>query len=150
MSLILKTVLVTIGCLVAADAVGALACTVFDILDLRSNSPALFYAIWLVLGVFCGLLAYGFAGSWSSPKAQTGDWSSMPGASRIGTGVIITSLFVIAGLAWLFYTIYWSRGVAGDDYVPDSEPHSLVFFASVLGGMAVGRFMLMSDSGKTP
>jgi hypothetical protein len=144
-SLILKTVLVALGCLVAADVAGTLACTVFDILPLRAASAALAYVIWLVFGVFCGLFTYNFAGAWSSPKGQAGDWSARPGASRIGTGVLITGVCVVAGLAGLFYATLWSRGVAGEEYVPDSEPHSLVFLTAVLGGMAVGRFMFMSD-----
>jgi hypothetical protein len=146
--LILKTVVVALGCLVAADIVGALACTIFDILPLRGVSAALAYAIWLVIGVFCGLFIYNIAGAWVSPKPESGDWSSTPGANRIGTGVLITSVVIVAALAWLFYAIFWSQGVAGDDYVPDSEPHSIVFFAALLGGMAVGRFALMSEPEK--
>jgi hypothetical protein len=148
--LILKTVVVALGGLVAADIAGAIACTIFDILPLRGVSGALAYAIWLVIGVFCGLFVYNTAGAWASPKAEAaGDWSARPGASRIGTGVLITSVVIVAGLAWLFYAIYWSHGVAGDDYVPDSESHSIVFFVAVLGGMAVGRFALMSDRAKS-
>jgi hypothetical protein len=148
-SLILKTLLVAVGCLVAADVAGAIAVTVFDILPLRGVSAALAYAIWLVFGVFCGLFIYNIAGAWSSPKGEAGDWSARQGASRIGTGVLVTSLFLVAGLAWLFYALYWSQGVAGDDYVPDSESHSIVFLVAVLGGMAVGRFALMSEPDKS-
>jgi len=85
-------------------------------------------------------------------KAEAGapDWSARPGARRIGTGIVITSLVVIAGLAALFYAIYWSQGVAGDDYVPDSEPHSIVFFVAVLGAMAAGRFALMPTPDTPP
>jgi hypothetical protein len=147
-SLILKTLFAVLGCLVAADIVGALACTLFDILDLRSNSPALSYAIWLVAGAFCGLIAYNIAGAWSSPKGRWGDWNSAPGSKRTGTVILIVSALVVVALAAAFYALYWSRGVAGDDYVPDSEPHSLVFFGAVLAGVAVGRFMLMSDPDK--
>ena len=142
LGLILKTVVVVLVCLVAADIGGAIACTLLDILPLRGASPAVAYAIWLVFGVFCGLIAYNIAGDWSSPKGE-GDWTVRPGAGRIGAGVIAVSLFVVAALAWLFYVIYWSRGVDGEYYVPDSEPHSIVFFVAVLGAMAAGRFVLM-------
>ncbi|HXQ16526.1 MAG TPA: hypothetical protein VN814_18070 [Caulobacteraceae bacterium] len=152
MSVIWKTALVVLGCLVAADIAGAIAVTIFDILPLRFVSAGLAYAIWLVFGVFCGLFAYNIAGDWASPKAEAGapDWSARPGARRIGTGIVITSLVVIAGLAALFYAIYWSQGVAGDDYVPDSEPHSIVFFVAVLGAMAAGRFALMPTPDTPP
>lgn len=132
---ILKTLLVVLACLIAADVVGALACTLFDILDFTSNSPALSYAIWLVLGGFCGLIAYNVAGAWSSPKGRWGDWSSAPGSKGIGTVILIVTVLVVVALAGLFYALIWTQGVAGDDYVPDSEPHSLVFFVAVLAGV---------------
>jgi hypothetical protein len=142
LGLIPKTVVVLLVCLVAADIAGALACTLFDILPLRFASPGVAYAIWFVFGVFCGLFAYNIAGDWSSPKGE-GDWTVRPGAGRIGAGVLAVSVVIVAGLAWLFYSIYWSRGVAGEYYVPDSEPHSIVFIVAVLGAMAAGRFALM-------
>ena len=149
MGVIWKTVLVTLLCLVAADVAGAIAVTIFDILPLKFASAAVAYAIWLVLGAFCGLFAYNIAGAWSSPKPEgSGDWSTVQGAERIGTGILIIGVVIVGALAWLFYTLYWSRGVAGDDYVPDSAPHSIVFFVAVLGAMAVGRFALMSTPAK--
>ena len=150
MGVIWKSVLVVLGCLVAADIAGAIAVTIFDILPLRFVSAALAYAIWFVVGVFCGLFAYNIAGAWASPKAEAGapDWSTRPGASRIGAGVLVTSLVVIAALAALFYAIYWRQGVAGDDYAPDSEPHGLVFLVAVAAAMAAGRFLLMPTPDK--
>ena len=145
-SLVLKTIVVTVGWLVAADIAGALVVTVTDVLPLKFASAALAYAIWLVAGVFCGLFAYSTAGAWASPpKGDAPDWSSVRGARDIGTGVMVTGLIVVAALVALFYELFWRRGVAGDDYVPDSAPHSLVFFTSVAGAMVVGRFMLMSE-----
>ncbi len=141
--LILKTVLVALGCLVAADIAGLLVCTVFDVLPLRAASPALAYVIWFVFGAFCGLFAYNFAGAWSSPKGQAGDWSTRPGARRIGTGVLVIGACLIIGLAALFYATIWRLGGDGEYYVPDSEPHSLVFLVAVLGAMVVARFALM-------
>src|SRR5580658_7538354 len=121
-----KSVLVFVGCLVAADIGGVIIVTVIDILPLRFASAALSYAIWFVVGVFCGLYAYNFAGAWASPKGG-GDWSGRPGARLIGTGVLIVGALVVAAVAWLGYAMFWSKGVAGDDYVPDSAPHSIVF-----------------------
>jgi hypothetical protein len=145
--LIPKTLLVTLGCLAAADVAGAIACTIFDILPLRGVSPALAYAIWLVFGIFCGLFSYNIAGAWASPKGGADDWSARPGASRLGTGILVTSALVVIGLAGLFYVLIWREG-GGDEYVPDSMPHSIVFFLAVLGGVGMGRFMLMSDAAK--
>ncbi len=148
-SLILKTLVVALGCLVAADIAGVVVCTVVDILPLIGNSPAFSYAVWLVFGVFCGLFTYNFAGAWSSPKGEAGDWSAKPGSSRLGTGVLLTGVVVVASVAWLFYALFWSRGVGGEDYVPDSEPRSIAFLIAVVAGMAAGRFMLMSDPDKS-
>jgi hypothetical protein len=143
-------VLVVLGCLIAADIAGAVAVTIFDILPFQFVSAGLAYAIWLVLGVFCGLYAYNIAGAWASPKAEAGapDWSARGGASDIGTGILITGLVIVGALVALFYTITWSQGVAGDDYVPDSAPHSIVFFVAVAGAMIAARFMLMPTPDK--
>jgi len=152
LSVIWKSVLVVVGCLVAADIAGAIAVTIFDILPLRFVSAALAYAIWLVLGVFCGLFAYNIAGDWASPNAEAGapDWSARPGGRGIGNGILITGLVVVAALAAIFYTIYWSQGVAGDDYVPDSAPHSIAFLVAVLGAMVAARFALMPKPDTPP
>ena len=144
LTLIPKTVVVLLVCLVAADIVGAISCTLFDVLLFRGDSPALPYAIWLVLGIFCGLIAFNAAGAWSSRGVVTGkeDWTAMPGAAGIGTAVLSTSVAVIVGLSGLFYWLIWSRDVEGEYYVPDSEPHSIVFFVCVLAAIAGCRFML--------
>ena len=143
-----KTVVVAIGCLVAADIAGVVAVTLVDIVLPGANSPAFAYAVWLVFGVFCGLFIYSYGGSWSSPKVETGDWTARPGSTRIGTRVFITGLVAIVGVGFLLYATLWSRGIVGEDYVPDSEPHSIVFLLSAIAGMALGRFMLMSDPEK--
>jgi len=150
MGVIWKTVLVALVCLVAADVAGAIAVTVFDILPLQFVSAGLAYAIWLVVGGFCGLYAYNIAGAWASPNAEPGapDWSARSGASDIGTGIVITSLVVVGALAGFFYAIYWSKGVAGDDYVPDSAPHSIVFFLAVAIAVIAARFFLMPTPDK--
>ncbi len=143
-----KSVLVFALCLVAADIGGVIVVTVIDILPLKFASAALAYAIWLVIGVFCGLYAYNFAGAWASPKGD-GDWSGRPGALRIGTGVLIVGALVVAAVAWLGYALFWSKGVAGEDYVPDSAPHSIVFLVAVLVAAVMGRFVLMPTAPET-
>jgi hypothetical protein len=140
-----KSVLVFAGCLVAADVGGVIVVTVIDILPLRFASAALAYAIWFVIGVFCGLYAYNVAGAWASPKGE-GDWSGRLGARLIGAGVLIVGALVVAGVAWLAYALFWSKGVAGEDYVPDSAPHSIVFLVAVLGAAVMARFFLMPSA----
>ena len=149
LGLALKTVLVFVGLLIAADIAGAIVVTVIDILPLRFASAALGYAIWFVGGVFCGLYAYNIAGAWAAPKAGEGDWSTRPGAGRTGTGVLVIGALVVAAAAGLFYITLWSRGVAGEDYVPDSAPHSIVFLLAVLGAAIMARFYLMPGEPQT-
>jgi hypothetical protein len=144
----LKTVLVFVGLLIAADIAGAIVVTVIDILPLRFASAALSYAIWFVGGVFCGLFAYNIAGAWAAPTGE-GDWSARPGARRTGTGVLVIGALVVVAAALLFYAALWSRGVAGEDYVPDSAPHSIVFLVAVLGAAIMGRFYLMPGEPQT-
>jgi hypothetical protein len=147
-ALIWKTVVVAIACLVAADIAGVVVCTVVDILPLLGNSPAFSYAVWLVFGVFCGLFAYNFTGAWSLPKGATGDWSAQPGSSRIGTTILATGTVVVAAVGLALYVVFWRGGGSSEDYVPDNVPRSIVFLISVVAGLAVGRFMLMSDPEK--
>lgn len=139
----LKTVLVLLFCLVAADIAGVLVGSVIDVLPLKGKSAALFYVIWFVVGAFCGLFAFNMAGAWSSPSATKDDWSSLPGSRRTGNVVLLVSAVLLAGLTWFFHLIYWSQGVGGEYYVPDSAAHSITFVAAVLGAMILARFALM-------
>jgi hypothetical protein len=143
----LKSLAALLGFLVAADIVGVVIGTILDILPLRGVSGLLFYAIWLVLGIFCGLLAYNVAGAWATPKAggKAGaeDWTGLPDARRIGSVILVVGILTVAALIAFFYQIYWSQGVAGEYYVPDSMSHSLTFFLSVLAGIVLARTALM-------
>lgn len=153
-----KVLVVLLGYLIVADIIGVVVCTVFDIAPLRYKSGLLAYAIWFVLGVFTGLLAYNMAGAWASPAPEQEqpekpekpeqDWTTRPDAMRIGSRVLWTSIVILAALGAFFHWLYWSRGVAGEYFVPDSAPHTILFFASVVGGMLVGRLALMPGPAK--
>ncbi len=138
-----KAALALTGCLIAADIAGVIACTILDILPLRFVSGPLFYTIWLVFGIFCGLLAYNLAGSWASPREAGKDWSERFDAGRTGNVILVTSALVLAGLAFLFHRLFWRFGGGSDPYVPDSPPHSILFLAAVMGAVALARFGLM-------
>ena len=145
----LKVAAILLLFLAVADLIGVVVCTLIDVAPLRHKSSLLPYAIWLVLGIFAGLFAYNAAGAWASPKAEAAaatadlDWSARPGARRIGSQVVAASALILAALAVFFWKLYWSRNVAGEYFVPDSAPHSILFFLSVLGGMLVARAVLM-------
>lgn len=135
----LKAAIVFLACLALGDVVGVVACTIFDIAPIRSNSAALPYAIWFVLGVFTGLFAMAGAMTWASGKDVFGNDS----AENAGLAIRIFLIGLVLALAigTFFWRIYWSQGVVGDYYVPDSAPHTIVYLLSALGGMWLGRLV---------
>ena len=142
-----RSAAVLIVVLVAADLAGVIICTLFDVAPIRAKSAVLPDAIWLVLGIFAGFFAYGFAGSWAGPEMEEGaEWSSSPDAGRIGGIIVATCGIITASLMFAFYKIYWSRGVGSEFFVPDSAPHSIVFFLSVFGAIAGAHFLLRPAS----
>lgn len=141
-----KTAVVLTGWLVVIDIVGVIVCTLFDIAPLRANSGLLPYAIWMVLGIFCGLFAYQGAGAWALAD-RAGEWSDQPDAFRAGNIIVATGAAWIGALMLFFRHIYWSAGVAGEYFVPDSAPHSILFGLCVLGAMAGTHFLLLPTPG---
>ena len=136
----LKTAIVFILCLALGDVAGVVACTIFDIAPIRGYSAALPYAIWFVLGVFVGFGAMGGAGIWISGKGELGIRS--PAAAVLSTRIFLCALIVAVAIGAFFWWLYWSRGVAGEYYVPDSGPHTITYLAGALGGMWLGRLVL--------
>jgi hypothetical protein len=135
----LKTAIVFIVCLAVGDIVGAVACTIFDISSIRGWSAALPYAIWLVDGVFVGLFTVFLAGTWIAGKDDK--WDEGPRAAGIANGIFLSSLAVSIALCVLFWRLYWSQGVEGDYYVPDSQSHSITYLVAALGGMWLVRLV---------
>jgi len=135
----LKTALAFLVCLALGDLVGVVACTIFDIAPIRGNSAALPYAIWFVLGIFVGLIAAFAAGTWIAGKDDK--WDEGPRAGGIATGIFLSSLAMSVALCVLFWKLYWSQGVDGEYYVPDSQSHSLTYLAAALGGMWLVRLV---------
>jgi hypothetical protein len=142
----LKTLVVLLAYLVAADIVGVVACLVLDVAPLRYGSAMLPYAIWFGLGVFAGFLAFATAGGWASPGGE-GDWMERPGGLATGNRVLASSLVIALALAACFHWLYWSRGVAGDYFVPDSAPHTILFLVSAIGAMLAARATLKPGAG---
>ena len=121
----------TILYLVVFDIAGVVVSFVFEVAGAvrRDITAALFYALWFVLGVFCGFLNYNTAGGLASPKSE-GDWTNQVDASKTGLLVCAISIFLLIGLSVLFFSIFWSGGGTRDPYVPDSMPLTLTFFAA--------------------
>lgn len=137
----LKTLVAFLVCLVVGDVIGVVVCVVIDVAPLRYGSAFLPYAIWLVLGAFAGFVAFGFAGAWASASGNE-KWVDEPAAPRIGNIVLLSSLVVILALCATFYWLYWSRGVVGEYFVPDSMPHTLTYLLAAFGAMLAARSAL--------
>lgn len=135
----LKTSVVFLLCLAAGDLVGVIACSLFDIAGIRGWSAALPYAIWFVDGVFVGFITASAAGVWIAGKDDK--WDEGPGAAGIATGVFLSALAVAVALCALFWKLYWSQGVAGEYYVPDSQSHSITYLVAALAGLWLVRLV---------
>jgi hypothetical protein len=136
----LKTAIVFLVCLIIGDVVGVVACTIFDIAPIRGNSAALPYAIWFVLGVFVGFIVSFGAGSWITGKGEK--WDEGPEAPALTLSIFLSALAVALAIGAFFWWLYWSRGVEGEYYVPDSGPHTITYLVSALGAMWVLRLAL--------
>jgi hypothetical protein len=137
----LKAVVAFLVCLVVGDLIGVVVCVVIDVAPLRYGSALLPYAIWLVLGAFAGFIAFGFAGAWASASGND-KWIEEPAAPRIGNIALLASLVLVLALCGLFYWLYWSRGVVGEYFVPDSLPHTLTYLIAALVAMLAARSTL--------
>lgn len=135
----LKTALAFLVCLALGDLVGVVACTIFDIAPIRGNSAALPYAIWFVLGVFVGFITAFAAGTWIAGKDDK--WDEGPRAAGIATSIFLSALAVSVVLCVLLWKLYWSQGVEGEYYVPDSQSHSLTYLVAALGGIWLVRLV---------
>jgi hypothetical protein len=139
----LKTIAVLTCSLLLAAIVGTIGSAFLEVLLPRFFSALLPYAIWLVVGIYCGLLSFGGAGAWASGHANPwawrgknqdtqaeGDWITLPGAKRIGTVVAVVAVIELVPLGILFH-------------LTSHDGHALTFFVSALIGTILGRWSLM-------
>jgi hypothetical protein len=90
---------------VVFDLIGVAACSSFDVasvlsLNIGDTCTLLFYTIWIVLGIFCGLLSYDAGGKVGSPNGP-GDWTSREGAGRTGLLVVGIESAIVAAVSIL-------------------------------------------------
>lgn len=125
------------------DIAGVAASFVFEVAGVASFavSAGLFYALWFVLGVFCGFLNYQTAGGRADLKSE-GDWTNRVDASKTGLLVCGVAMFLLIGLSALFLRAFWSAGAGGDPYVPDSMPLTLTFFGAIAAATCLAHNVL--------
>ncbi len=125
------------------DIVGVVACFVLDVAPLRYGSFVLLCAVWLVLGVFCGIIAFANAVRFLS---KTPD--EMPDSvdGKTGALVVWVTALLLLGLSLLFHRLWWRFNWLGGDYfVPDGAVPTLTFFTSVLASTFLARHLMHKD-----
>jgi len=125
--------------LFGAVLAGVAACFVLDVVPHKHFSPPLAFAIWGVLGVFVGVLHFGFAQSQIKGTDGVTDWDSAEEARRVGGQIVgLTALCLIA-MSALFYPLFWSSSSSLEVLflvVPDNMGVSLTFFVTILASTA--------------
>jgi hypothetical protein len=136
LAVILTTLIVV---LVVADVVGVIACFILDVAPMRHKSAGLGYAIWLVLGIFAGLIFFSMARDFASGRDPDTPGNLHADAST-GRLVLLTAGAVLVALSALFWTLFW-QGSASAEFavVPDHMATTLVFFVAFGAGMLVAR-----------
>lgn len=138
-----------LGYLIVFGVIGDGFVFLWDILPLRSISPALYYVTWFVAGVFCGLLAFDQAGKMLSPKDE-GDWSNQPGAPRLARTLAATFILTMLALFLIGKQTIWQGSSSTSGYAPDSFPHTTTFLASIaLGALIAIKVLPSADSKPT-
>lgn len=127
------------------DVVGVIVSMVFDIAPIRGKSSLLFYSIWFVLGVFCGLLCYNQTCG-RLAKSGDKDWTATPEATGLGRFVLLTIAAVVALISLASYAIMWRKGGDGDFFVPDNMALSLTFFVAVVGSAILGQTVFLPSA----
>lgn len=133
--------------LVVFDLVGVVVCFFFDVMPLRDSSTALSYAIWFVLGSFCGLFGYNAGGSSASPASE-GDWTNRDDARKTGLLVILATLVILLTLSIVCYRLMWQYHPESSSFAPDSGPLTLTFFVAVFAAQVFAHTTLLPEPEK--
>ena len=124
-----------VGCLIVADLVGVAGSFLCDaFLNSWYVSGALFYTIWFVDGVFCGLIHYSLCANIADPKKK-GELMEWKDHGQAGIITILTTAAILGALAFFFYRHDWRYSRADSVYVPDSESLTLTFFITIVASM---------------
>src|SRR5580698_9823146 len=118
-------------CVAGFGLIGGIVSFVFEYigdLSMEGFDAVIYYVLWCVLGVFCGLLSYDGGGKLASPSSL-GDWTARKDAGKTGAIVVLTeSVLLIA----LFLSCY--------RWVSNSRSLILTFFVTVFVSIMFGHF----------
>jgi hypothetical protein len=133
-----RTVGVTLLYLVGFDILGVIVSFALDILPLRALSVPLFYAVWFVLGVFCGLLGYNRTGAMLTPGAGD-DWINRDTAVRAGRLVAGTMTFMLLAILVGIIIVLGDSSDNESVFVPDNVPLTVTFLIATAGAVLVAN-----------
>lgn len=136
--------------LVVFDLIGVVVCFFFDVasaLPGSRTSTALFYAVWMVLGIFCGMLSYNTGGNIAS-ESGNGDWTSREGAGKTGLLVVLVTSAIVVTLSILCYRFLWRYGVESSFFVPDNAAPTLTFFVAILASIVAAHNVFRPKPGR--
>ena len=103
-------------------------------LSMEGFDAVIYYVLWCVLGVFCGLLSYDGGGKLASPSSP-GDWTGRKDAGKTGAIVVLTESVLLLAL---FLSCYL--------WVSSSRSLILTFFVTVFVSIMFGHFTLRPKS----
>jgi hypothetical protein len=88
---LLKIAMCAVVLVIVSDIAGVVVCTVMDLVFPGFTTRALYFTIWIVLGLFTGLFIHYFAGALASPDSE-GVWTDRQDAARTGASIAATTL----------------------------------------------------------
>jgi len=153
----MKTLAKVVGCLLAClvifDIAGVAVVFVFDVLSF--SSTGLYYVLWFVLGVFCGLFSYNFCGDLASASSEQmedkpgTDWTSRDKSEMAGLVVIVTTGAILLSLSVPFYLYAWQYHLEPSGFVPDSFPLTVTYFVTVLASTIFAHTSMRPDKARS-
>lgn len=127
--------------LIGFDVAGVLACLFFDVASFGDSNTPVYYAVWFVLGVLCGVFSYNSAGRVATGDSHVDmgvtdptiqDWTGRADSAESGRFVMVTTAVLLLTLSVPFYLLWWRHDMEPTGFVPDSGPLTLTFFGTVL------------------
>jgi hypothetical protein len=121
--------LYVVGFWVIAEIVSFVFEAIFD-LSMEGIDAVIYYVLWCLLGVFCGLLSYDGGGKLASPSSS-GDWTGRKDAGKTGAIVVLTDSLLLLALFLCCYL--WASS---------NRSLILTFFVTVFISIMLGHFTL--------
>jgi len=121
---------------VVFDVVGVVVSFIVDVLPLAFASRALFYAIWFVDGVFCGLFSFGNSGALVSGDPET-DWDWPHQKNGVRTARLVAGVTLVFLAAMIVASVTFPLGGGESVFVPDDEGLTLTYWIGMVIGTVV-------------